>query len=115
MMLDYEASSLYSVIADGKYKKTSFSRGLIISLITGSHLQANCNKQGFNINLKSPTKEYMQLRFGLVANNENGCSTCDSWIGFGAKYHGCDKYATNMQQWLVVTVLCVLQGGPPRV
>jgi hypothetical protein len=68
---------------------------LIISLIIGSHLQANCNKQGFNINLKSPTKEYMQLRFGLVANNhENGCSTCNSWIGFGAKYHGCDKYAT---------------------
>jgi hypothetical protein len=91
-----------------KYYSTSFSRVLISLLINGSHLQANCNKQGFNIKLKSPTNEYILLRFGLVANNENECSTCDSWIGFGAKYHGCNKH---VQMACGNRVVCATAAG----
>jgi hypothetical protein len=78
MVLDYEASSLYSVIADGQYRSTSAGRVAWKSLIAGSTLQPNCNHEGFNIQF--PT---MNVRLGLVANNENNCWSSDSGIGFG--------------------------------
>ena len=78
MMLDYEASSLYSVIADGQYRNTSAGRVAWKSLIAGSTLQPNCNHEGFNIQFQN-----MNVRLGLVANNENHCWNCDSGIGFG--------------------------------
>jgi hypothetical protein len=39
MMLDYEASSLYSVIADGQYQSTTAGRPAWKSLIADSSLQ----------------------------------------------------------------------------
>ena len=88
MMLDYDASSLYSVIADGQYRRTSAGRATWLSLIAGSSLQDNCNYEGFNIKLRAdnlPLHTY--LRLGLVGNNENDCKTPDSWFGFGTEYH----------------------------
>ena len=87
MMFDYNASSLYSVIADGQYRRTSAGRATWLSLIAGSSLQANCNYEGLNINLRSAAQNVqMYLRLGLVGNNENDCETPDSCIGFGAEY-----------------------------
>ena len=88
MMLDYDASSLYSVIADGQCRGTSAGRATWLSLIAGSSLQANCNYEGFNINLRAdnlPLHTY--LRLGLAGNNENECQTPDSWFGFGTEYY----------------------------
>ena len=43
-------------------------------------LQTNCNKEGFNVvGTSSNSKE----RIGIIANNENGCLSCDSRIGYG--------------------------------
>ena len=87
MKLDYEASSLYSLIADGQYHRTTAGRATWLSLIAGSSLQANCTYEGFNINLRAvsyPIHTY--LRLGLVGNNDNDCETPDSWIGFGAEH-----------------------------
>ena len=85
MMFDYEASSLYSLIADGQYRGTSAGRATWLSLIAGSSLQAYCNYEGFNINLiRVDTFNHKYLRLGLVGNNENDCESPDSWIGFGA-------------------------------
>jgi hypothetical protein len=78
MMLDYEASSLYSVIADGQYRNTSAGRVAWKSLIAGSSLQPNCNREGFNIQFPNTN-----ARLGFVANNQNHCNSCNSWIGFG--------------------------------
>ena len=78
MMLDYEASSLYSVIADGQYRSTSAGKNTWMSVIAGSSLQPNCNHEGFNIQFT-----LTNARLGFVAKNENNCKTCDSWIGFG--------------------------------
>ncbi len=87
MMLDYEASSLYSLIAGGQYRGTSAGRATWLSLIAGSFLQANCNYEGFNINLRPVgTHIQMDLRLGLVGNNEDDCETPDSWIGFGTEH-----------------------------
>ena len=91
MMLDYEASSLYSVIADGKYRSTSAGRATWLSLIANSSMLAHCNYEGFNINLRVARKElwHMHVRLGLVANDEDDCESTDSWIGFGVEYIGC--------------------------
>ena len=77
--LDYEATSLYSVIADGVFRPTTAGRDKWKSLITGSSLQLKCNKEGFNFR---DGPRYM--RIGLAANEYNYCISCDSWIGFGA-------------------------------
>ena len=88
---DYEASSLYIVIKDGTFRPTYFPLYSLKSLISGSSLQANCNRQGFNFNSWLSPNVFMHPRFGLVANNEWNCDTCDSWIGLGAEYAGCGK------------------------
>ena len=86
IMLDYDASSLYSVIADGQYHNTSAGRATWLSLIAGSSLQTNCNYEGFNINLtRVDPPLHVYLRLGLVGNNQNHCISPNSWIGFGAK------------------------------
>ena len=80
--IDYQASSLFNVIADGAMKKTNAGRMTWASLINGSYLQKNCNEEGFNIRSVNGL-DYMYVRIGLVANNEYHCITCDSSIGFG--------------------------------
>ena len=75
----YSASSLYSLIADGEYRKTNLGRNKWKWLISGSSLQYNCNKEGFNV-----YNELSRVRLGLIANNENDCETPGSFIGLGA-------------------------------
>jgi hypothetical protein len=84
MVLDYEASSLYSVIADGQYRSTTAGRVAWKSQIAGSSLQPNCNREGFNIQFQT-----INVRLGFVANNENYCWSCDSGIGFGIYGYYC--------------------------
>ena len=72
----YPASSLYNLIAAGNYRQINIGRQKWKSLITGSSLQSNCNKEGFNA--PSPN-----VRLGILGNNENDCSNPDSFLGFG--------------------------------
>ena len=77
------ASSLYSLIADGKYRNTSLGRDTWKALIgSKASLQTNCNREGFNVVRGSGCK-WPKARIGIVANNQNDCYTCDSGIGFG--------------------------------
>jgi len=74
------ASSLYSLIADGKYRSTSLGRDTWKSLIgSQASLQTNCNREGFNV----ASDDRPKARIGILGNNENDCYTCDSRIGFG--------------------------------
>ena len=77
MTLNYAASSLYSVIADGQFRATTAGKATWKSLITGSSLQNNCKKEGFNVKFNSDSA----MRIGIVANNEVHCDSCDSWLG----------------------------------
>ena len=98
MTINYQRTSLYSLIADGQYRTTSAGRNVWLSLITGASLQQNCNQEGFNIDTKT-----VRIRLGLIANNENHCSSCDSWIGFGAFYADCGY---NIDQTCGCRVVC---------
>ena len=85
--INKSASSLYSLIADGKYRATSLGRNTWKKLIgSRASLQRNCNKEGFNA--VGENHSHSKARIGYIANQENNCRTCDSRIGFGTGgYH----------------------------
>ena len=83
IVINRQASSLFSVIAGGVYESTSAGREKWLSLMDGSRLQENCNGEGFNIDTLGAESAGLKVRIGLIANNENECLTCDSLIGFG--------------------------------
>lgn len=84
-VINKQASSLQSLIADGNHRPTSLGRDTWKSLI-GSHasLQPNCNLEGFNvvsyINIYWPKARIGILAFG---GNENCCRMCDYSFGLG--------------------------------
>ncbi|XP_022791160.1 uncharacterized skeletal organic matrix protein 5-like isoform X1 [Stylophora pistillata] len=82
IVLNKQADSLYSLIADGKFRATSVGRYKWKELIGArSSLQHNCNKEGFNAVCTG--LESSKARIGIVSNDQNDCSSCDSRIGFG--------------------------------
>jgi len=82
IVINKQARSLYSLIADGKYRATSLGRYTWKALIgLEASLHNNCNREGFNVVCDS--KGFSKARIGITSNNENNCTTCDSRIGFG--------------------------------
>ena len=83
LVLHMQASSLYSLIADGQYRATSLGRNTWKTLIaSGASLQTGCNKEGFNA-VGSRT-DLSKARIGILGNEAaNGCYSPDSRIGFG--------------------------------
>lgn len=82
ILIDKEANSLYSLIADGQYRTTSLSPNTWMTLIgSQAFLQPNCNREGFNA--VSGLATLGKARIGIISNNENDCHNCDSRIGFG--------------------------------
>ena len=93
IVVDHQASSLFNVIGAGNFKATAVGRQAWASLINNLSLQDNCNEQGFNIQKKHSLyqDQGMDVRIGLVANNENDCLSCNSCIGFGTSVRGCNN------------------------
>ena len=82
VVINYQARSLYSLIADDEYRATSLGRDTWKKLIgSQASLQTNCNKEGFNVLCDGSS--HSKARIGIVANNEDDCESCDSRIGFG--------------------------------
>ena len=82
IVINKQANSLYSLIADGKYRKISLGRKTWKSLIGSSaSLQTGCDNEGFN-NVGG-SKTYARARIGILGNDQRDCNTCDSKIGFG--------------------------------
>ena len=79
IVINKQANSLYSLIADGQYRATTLGRNTWKMLIgSEASLQRHCDKEGFNSFCGS-----CRARIGIVSNNENHCASCDSRIGFG--------------------------------
>ena len=82
IVIHKQADSLYSLIADGQYRATSLGREKWKELIgSQGSLQYNCNKEGFNVVCSRSRSS--KARIGIVSNNEDGCDSCNSRIGFG--------------------------------
>ncbi|XP_020623534.1 uncharacterized skeletal organic matrix protein 5-like isoform X1 [Orbicella faveolata] len=82
VVINKQASSLFSLIADGQHRATSLSREKWKSLIgSEGSLQAHCNTQGFNA--VGTNSGMAKARIGIIGNQENDCNSCDSRIGFG--------------------------------
>ncbi len=81
IVINKNANSLYSVIADGKYRATSLGRNTWKTLLgSQASLQRNCNKEGFNAYTHALRPK---ARIGILGNNENDCNSIDSRLGFG--------------------------------
>ncbi len=82
IVINKQADSLYSLIANGQYRAISLGRNTWKTLI-GSHasLQLNCNKEGFNA--ASGRIDLSKARIGILGNEQNNCDSVDSRIGFG--------------------------------
>ena len=96
IVINRQANSLFSLIADGKYRATSLGRNTWKSLIgPQASLQFNCNKEGFNAVGDSPS--HSKARIGIIANQQNDCGSCDSRIGFGTgdDLNTCGNQATH--------------------
>ena len=103
IVINKQANSLYSLIADGQYRATSLGRNKWKTLIgSQASLQYNCNKEGFNV-VGTSSNSHSKVRIGIVANNENDCASSDSRIGFGTtgtpdNHNACGnvaKYSTD--------------------
>ena len=82
IVINRHANSLFSLIADGKYRATSLGRNTWKSLIDSrASLQPNCSREGFNA--VGDDARQSKARIGITANQENHCGSCDSRIGFG--------------------------------
>ena len=82
IVINHQASSLFNVIADGTNTTTAIGKDTWKLLIANSSLQMNCNDEGFNVK----PRRFVRVRLGLVANNQNDCDSCNSYIGFGASF-----------------------------
>ncbi|XP_078351817.1 putative skeletal organic matrix protein 5 isoform X1 [Oculina patagonica] len=83
IVINKQANSLYTLIADGQYRNTTLGRDTWKKLIgSQASLQRNCNREGFNA--VSPSDyPHSKARIGIVSNEQNDCNSCDSRIGFG--------------------------------
>ena len=83
IVINEQANSLYSLIADGQYRGTPLGRTRWKTLIgSQASLQLNCNKEGFNAAHGSNAIS-AKARIGILGNEQNNCDSCDSSIGFG--------------------------------
>ena len=107
MINDIQASSLFNLIADGVFNSTNVGRETWRSLIDPSFFQENCNVEGLNVQPNiSSFGNYVKVRIGIVANNQNDCGTCDSCIGFGISARSCGGYDLTSTSCGVSRVAC---------
>ena len=86
IVINKQANSLHSLIADGKYRLTSLGRDTWKKLIgQQASLQRNCNMEGFNS--RGWISWSSKARIGIISNEQNECFSTDSRIGFGSGGH----------------------------
>ena len=95
IVIDHQASSLFNVIADEVFKDTTAGKDLWRSLMDSSLLHKYCNAEGFNSERQGIYSVYVKVRIGLLANYQNNCNLCHSFIGFGTSIRSCDSDLTS--------------------
>ena len=89
-----EKNSLLSLFKDNTALYTTLDRSSWKGLMSSSSLQHNCRRQGFNV---KDSSNALRIRIGYLANQENDCASCDSFIGIGPSgwSMSCGNYATG--------------------
>ena len=89
-VIDRQADSLRSLIADRQYRNTSLGRDTWKALIgSQGSLQTYCNVEGFNVD--GGGFDRARARIGIISNDGDHCIGCDSRIGFGTGGHPDDN------------------------
>ena len=109
IVINKQANSLHSLIADGNYRSTSLGRDTWKKLIgQQASLQRNCNQEGFNCH-GSPQISGMKVRIGIISNEQEDCITPDSSIGFGTGiYPHQDNTCGNDINWNNIKAMCYI-------
>jgi hypothetical protein len=81
LTIPIQSPSLHAIFKNSKYIQTSLGRSTWKGLIPNSSLQRNCNREGFNVDLRP---QQQRTRIGIISNQENDCSSPDSYLGIGA-------------------------------
>ena len=69
IVVNKQADSLYSLIANGKYRETSLGRNTWKEMVgANASLQKNCNKEGFNVVCQATDSP--KARIGIVSNQQ---------------------------------------------
>ena len=83
VVINKQANSLHSLISDGQYRTTTLGRNTWKTLLgSQASLQFHCNKEGFNT-VSCSSQNCARVRIGLMANDQNDCTSCNSRLGFG--------------------------------
>lgn len=88
-IINHNATSLFSVIADENYRATNLGREEWMSLINGALLQPYCNMEGFNLKFSLYD---LKVRIGIASNEQYNCGSCETAIGFGIRVKYYDIY-----------------------
>ena len=84
ILVNHSAVSLHDLLSNNSYTQTQVGRATWKSLVNKSSLQNNCNMEGFNVVSHTGKDNSAITRIGIISNNENDCSSCNSRIGFGS-------------------------------
>ena len=87
IVVHHTATSLHSVMNGKKNQKTNAGRAEWMSLMNGSRLPPNCNKEGFKVRC-GPNESKRKCRIGILASEQNDCKECGSVTGFGFDING---------------------------
>jgi hypothetical protein len=87
LVIDETSTSLYDIIADGKYRATKGGLEIWESLLPGSQLQRGCFVEGFNAH--GTQTGSAGARIGVIASDQSNCESSDSFIGFGTEGGAC--------------------------
>ena len=72
IVINKQANSLYSLIADGQYRHTTLGPGTWKTLVgSQASLQPHCDKEGFNA--VGDNTYQSKARIGITANQQNDC------------------------------------------
>ncbi|HEY0138551.1 MAG TPA: fibrinogen-like YCDxxxxGGGW domain-containing protein, partial [Nannocystis sp.] len=87
-------TSLFALLSPNLYVATAIGRNAWKSLVTGSSLQPNCNKEGIN-SFPNGDPTFTRARVGIASNQENDCASPDSFIGIGTQGIPCGGVAMS--------------------
>jgi hypothetical protein len=94
LVVPIAAASFLDLMQTG-FHPTTLGRAAWKSLPASGSLQTYCGREGFNVT----TPSQGAVRIGIMGNEYDNCTSCDSWIGFGGEVMGVGYACGNVAKW----------------